>query len=157
MSTSSDEKFIAIPFVTLFSYILSAPTVTPVVFISLKDELERLFNKKNLTEVTKKEMEENIASLNEIYKKAMELERKNQLLKAKYDNDEKYARLHKRLMEKFPLTETKSKLCSVLGSLKIKVDEQIEKNTEVLTNENFVSKMIIRLVIDQFQDKINIT
>ena len=127
------------------------------VFISLKDELERLFNKKNLTEVTKKEMEENIASLNEIYKKAMELERKNQLLKAKYDNDEKYARLHKRLMEKFPLTETESKLCSVLGSLKIKVDEQIEKNTEVLTNENFVSKMIIRLVIDQFQDKINIT
>ncbi len=37
-----------------------------------------------------------------IYEKGKELERKNQLLKAKYENDEKYSRLHKRLMEKDP-------------------------------------------------------
>jgi type I restriction enzyme R subunit len=68
------------------------------VFISLKAELERLFKKKNLSEVTKEQMESNIKALNDIYNKAKELERKNQLLKAKYDNDDKYARLHKRLM-----------------------------------------------------------
>ena len=45
-------------------------------------------------------MESNITALNEISDKAKELERKNQLLKAKYNNDEKYARLHKRLMKK---------------------------------------------------------
>ena len=67
-------------------------------FISLKEELERLFKKKNLNEVTKEEMEKNIKELDQIYSKAKELERKNQLLRAKYDNDEKYARLHKRLM-----------------------------------------------------------
>ena len=127
------------------------------IFITLKDELQRLFHKKNLTEVTKKEMEENISVLNKIYEKAKELERKNQLLKAKYDNDEKYARLHKRLMEKSQLTNSESKLCAVLSGLKLKVDEQIEKNTEILSNENFVSKMILRLVIDQFQHKIKIT
>ena len=60
-------------------------------FISLKEELERLFKKKNLTEVSKEEMEKNIKALNEIYNKAKELDRKNQLLKAKYNNDEKYA------------------------------------------------------------------
>ena len=127
------------------------------VFVTLKDELERLFNKKNLVEVTKKEMEENISALNEIYEKAKELERKNQLLKAKYDYDEKYARLHKRLMEKDPLTDSEIKLCAVLSSLKFKVDEQVEKNTEVLSNENFVGKMILRLVLEQFQHKIDIT
>src|SRR5690554_1218990 len=71
-------------------------------FISLKEELERLFKKKKLTEVTKGEMESNIKELESIYKKAKELERKNRLIKAKYENDEKYARFHKRLMEKDP-------------------------------------------------------
>ena len=37
-------------------------------------------------------MESNIKALNKIYDKAKELDRKNQLLKAKYNNDEKYAR-----------------------------------------------------------------
>ena len=45
-------------------------------FISLKEELERLFNKKNLTEVSKDEMESNITALNEIYDKAKELREK---------------------------------------------------------------------------------
>ena len=127
------------------------------VFISLKEELERLFNKKKLTEVTKKEMEENIFSLNQIYARSRELDRKNQLLKAKYDNDEKYARLHKRLREKDKLTTSEIKLFDVLSDLKIKVDSQIEKNSEILTNENFVGKMILRLIIEQFEPKIDIS
>lgn len=90
------------------------------VFISLREELERLFKKKNLSEVTKEEMENNIKQLEHIYGKAKELERKNQLLKAKYYNDEKYARLHKRLMEKDPLTDSESKLFDALNGLKKK-------------------------------------
>jgi len=123
------------------------------VFISLKEELERLFKKKNLSEVTKEQMEENIKALNDIYDKSKELERKNQLLKAKYDNDEKYARLHKRLMEKDPLTDSESKLFEALNGLKTEVDNQIEKNSKMLDNENFVGKMVVSLVIDQFKNK----
>ncbi|ORU92133.1 MAG: hypothetical protein A6F72_04175 [Cycloclasticus sp. symbiont of Poecilosclerida sp. N] len=82
----------------------------PLCFISLKEELEHLFKKKNLSEVSKEQMESNINALNVIYSQSKELERKNQLIKAKYDNDEKYARLHKRLMEKDPLTDSESKL-----------------------------------------------
>jgi len=122
-------------------------------FISLKEELERLFKKKNLSEVTKEQMESNIEALNEIYNQAKELERKNQLLKAKYDNDEKYARLHKRLMEKDPLTDSESKLFDALNGLKAEVDKQIEQNAKMLENENFVEKMVMRLVIDQFKNK----
>lgn len=85
-------------------------------FVSLKEELERLFKKKNLNEVTKEEMERNIKELQDIYNASKELERKNQLLKAKYDNDAKYARLHKRLMEKDPLTDSESKLFEALQS-----------------------------------------
>lgn len=126
-------------------------------FISLKEELERLFNKKNLTEVSKEKMENNIKALNEIYEKAKELDRKNQLLKAKYNNDEKYARLHKRLMEKNPLTEKESKLFELLGGLKKEVDLKIEQNTQILDNEHYVNQMVTRLIIEEFKTKNNIS
>jgi type I restriction enzyme R subunit len=122
-------------------------------FISLKEELERLFKKKNLNEVTKDEMESNIKDLEKIYAKAKELERKDQLLRAKYDNDEKYARLHKRLMEKDPLTDSESKLFEALQGLKKEVDAQIIQNSKMLENESFVERMMMRLVIDQFKNK----
>ena len=122
-------------------------------FVSLKEELERLFKKKNLSEVTKEEMEANIKALQEIYDKAKELERKNALLRAKYDNDEKYARLHKRLMEKDPLTDSESKLFEALQGLKKEIDNQIMQNAKVLENESFAEKMMIRILIDQFKNK----
>lgn len=125
-------------------------------FISLKEELERLFNKKNLKEVSKEEMESNIRELNKIYEKAKELDRNNQLLKAKYNNDEKYARLHKRLMEKDPLTERESKLFDLLNGLKKEVDLKIEQNTQILDNENYVNQMVTRLIIEEFKTKNNI-
>ena len=81
------------------------------------------------------------------------MERKNQLLKAKYDNDAKYARLHKRLMEKDPLTDSESKLFEALQSLKKEVDAQILQNSKMLENESFVEKMIVRLIIDQLKNK----
>lgn len=122
-------------------------------FISLKEELERLFKKKNLNEVTKEEMEANIKALEIVYAKAKELDRKNQLLRAKYDNDEKYARLHKRLMEKDPLTDSEAKLFEALQGLKKEVDAQIIQNSKMLENESFVERMMMRLVIDQFKNK----
>jgi type I restriction enzyme R subunit len=123
------------------------------VFISLKEELERLFKKKNLAEVSKEQMESNIQALNDIYDRAKELERKNQLIRAKYDNDEKYARLHKRLMEKDPLTDSESKLFEALNGLKLAVDQQIEKNSKMLENENFITQMIPPIIFNVFEEQ----
>jgi len=123
------------------------------IFISLKDELERLFKKKNLSEVTREQMEANIKALEAIYTQAKELERKNQLLRAKYDNDAKYARLHKRLMEKHPLTPSEAKLFEALQSLKQVADAQILQNANTLENESYIERMMIKLVIDQLKTK----
>ena len=123
-----------------------------IIFISLKAELERLFKKKKLNEVNKSDMSNNIGDLELILSKSKELERKNQLIKAKYDNDEKYARLHKRLMEKDPLTPNEEKLFEALSSLKKETDLQILKNSNILENEGFVEKMITRLIIEQLKN-----
>ena len=55
---------------------------------------------KNLVDVSKIMMEENIPLLQEILSKSQKLNRENELLKAKYNHDVKYARIHKRLTEK---------------------------------------------------------
>jgi type I restriction enzyme R subunit len=122
-------------------------------FVSLKEELERLFKKKNLNEVTKEEMERNIKELEKIYKSSKELERTNQLLRAKYDNDAKYARLHKRLMEKDPLTDSESKLFEALQSLKKEVDAQVLQNSKMMENESYVERMMVKMVIEQLKNK----
>ncbi|SEB35657.1 type I restriction enzyme, R subunit [Tenacibaculum sp. MAR_2009_124] len=126
------------------------------VFVSLREELERLFKKKNLTEVSKEEMEANIKALNAIYDKAKRLERENQLLKAKYDYDAKYARIHKRLVEKNPLTDSERKLYEALKGLKTAVDKEVLQNAKVLENESYVERMMMRLLIQHFKTKQNI-
>jgi len=128
-------------------------------FVSLKEELERLFKKKNLSEVSKEEMEANIKALNAIYDKAKKQERENQLLRAKYDYDAKYARIHKRLLEKDPLTDSESKLFEALKGLKDAIDKELLQNSKLLENESYVEKMVMRLVVNQFkrEQQVNIS
>lgn len=122
-------------------------------FISLKEELERLFKKKKLTDVSKTEMEENIEALNEIFEMSKRIERQNRLIAAKYENDEKYMRVHKRLTEKDPITEKDSKLIEALQDLKQAADEQILQNSHQLDNEAYISKMMGRLILEELMDK----
>ena len=122
-------------------------------FITLKEELERLFKKKKLAEISQEDMKANIDSLNKIDARAKELERKNQLLAAKYDNDEKFARLHKRLMEKGEPTDNERKLFEALSGLKEVADSQIVQNSRILANEEFAKKEMMRLVIEQFSTR----
>ncbi|MEF9673253.1 hypothetical protein QNM99_17715 [Pseudomonas sp. PCH446] len=69
-------------------------------FITLREELERLFKKKKLNEVTQDEMTANIGALNAIHDQVKELNRQNNQLRAKYQGDAKYTRIHKRLHER---------------------------------------------------------
>jgi type I restriction enzyme R subunit len=126
-------------------------------FVKLKEELERLFKQKKLSEVSQEEMNANIASLNKIYEKIKELNRQNNLLKAKYDHDPKYVRLHKRLVEWGKLSATERKICEVLLGVKVDADGFVLQNTKILNNEVYFSGAMIRLLIAQFkQQKINL-
>ena len=98
-------------------------------------------------------MEENITTLNDIHTRASELERKNQLLSAKYLNDEKYARLHKRLLEKGEPTDNERKLFDALSAFKQEADSRISQNARILTNEAFTKVEMTRLIIEQFKNK----
>jgi type I restriction enzyme R subunit len=122
-------------------------------FISLKEELERIFKKKNIDEVTQEEMKENIILLNAMYDKVKELNRKNDLLKAKYDQDEKYVRIHKRLMEKGKLTLKEMQLFEALQQIKKETDAQLFRNGRLTQNEAYFNDYLLQLVVNELQEK----
>lgn len=119
-------------------------------FISLKEELEHIFKKKNLSETNQQDMVENMQLLRKIYDKAKELDRKNNLLKAKYDHDEKYARIHKRLTEKGGLNAKEMQLHRALMQVKKEVDEKLEGQENILDNEAWFDRYLVKLVAQQF-------
>lgn len=122
-------------------------------FISLREELERLFKKKKLSEVTQNEMSENIGTLRKLYERIKELNRLNDQLKAKYHQDAKYVRIHKRLMESKTPSAQKLKIHAALLGVKADADSFVLQNTAVLNNEDYFGSQMVRLVIDQFNKK----
>lgn len=122
-------------------------------FITLKEELERLFKKKKLNEVTQEEMNANIGALNQIHEKVKELNRQNNQLRAKYEGDAKYTRIHKRLLERGELTESERRIFEALNGVKQQADDQVLQNTQLLANESYFERMMMPLVIGEFQTR----
>lgn len=122
-------------------------------FVNLREELERIFKKKNLNETTQADMLENMHLLQKIYDKAKELNRKNALLKAKYESDEKYTRIHKRLMEKGMLNAKEIQLHQALMQVKGQVDGKLEGQEDLMKNEAFFKRYLMQLVVQEFKNK----
>lgn len=124
-------------------------------FVTLYDELKRLFDKKKLNEVTQDDMRQNIGALEKIFDKVTELNRRNNLLKAKYENDTKYARVHKRIVQRGGLTKHESDILESLAEVKKQTDERVLYNNKLMDSEAFFTQMLMKNVIDAF-DKIKV-
>ena len=119
-------------------------------FVTLKEELERLFKKKNLSEVTQEEMNANIDALNKIHERIKELNRQDDQLRQKYQGDAKYTRIHKRLIEHGSISDSERKIFEVLSGVKQDADEQVLQNTQILGNESYFKRVMMPLVIHRF-------
>lgn len=122
-------------------------------FVSLKEELERLFKKKKLDEISPEEMQKNIDALEVIYKKARELNRQNDLIRDKYNGDPKYARLHKRLLGAGDIQISERRLFEALSGIKNTMDEQVLSNTQILANEGYFARTTAPAVIGSFRER----
>lgn len=120
-------------------------------YISLREELERIFKKKNLAEVGQEEMQANIATLDVVYAKIKELNRQNDLLRHKYHGDTKYARLHKRLMENTALYGDKLKVFNALNGVKADADQKVLDMEQILDNQNYFEKQMQGIVLKRFR------
>ena len=122
-------------------------------FLSLREELERLFKKKKLSEVSQEEMTANIGALNAIHDRVKELNRLNNQLRHKYQGDAKYARIHKRLNESGNFTKTERQLFEALINVKSQADDHVLQNTQLLNNESYFERMMQPIVIGEFYNR----
>lgn len=121
--------------------------------MSLKDELERLFKKKKLSEVTQDQMNSNIEFLEKIFKQTKTLNSSNDRLRHKYAGDSKYARVHKRIMENAEIKKSEVKVFEALERIKGNVDEQVFNNGQVLQNDGYFEQMVMQQVISGFRSE----
>ncbi len=122
-------------------------------YISLKDELERLFKQKKLSEVSQEEMLQNIGSLNAIYEKIRELNRKNKLLRDKYQGDVKFVRIQKRLTERGGLSASERILHEALIQVKTDADEKVWQATDMLNNDAYFARLMQGNIITRFTEQ----
>ena len=120
-------------------------------WVSLYEELRRLFDDRNLNEVSQAEMQENITSLRSIHERIKELNRRNDLLKEKYEGDPKYARVHKRLLEAGKPSKLKTVIIEALQQIKEQTDLAVLSRNDSLSNESYFASQVARLVFAEFQ------
>jgi type I restriction enzyme R subunit len=122
------------------------------VYTTLYEELERIFKKKKLEEIMTEDIDENIILLRGIYDRITEQNRRDALLKAKYENDEKFTRVHKRLVEKkIPEWDKREgAINQALLGVKGETDAKLLLNRALLDNEAFFASDIQKPIIVQF-------
>ena len=116
-------------------------------YVSLLDELKRIFKKKNIEELTADEMKEHIQDLERVRKAAAQQNLRDQMLCSKYGNDAKYMRTHKRLKASPPPIGTDSVIFDVLMGVKAAVDQKVLKNQRMMDNHAFFSQEIMPSII----------
>lgn len=116
-------------------------------YVSLLDELKRIFKKKNIEELTADEMKEHIQDLERIRKAAEQQNLRDQMLCSKYGNDAKYMRTHKRLKASPPPIGADSVIFDVLMGVKAAVDQKVLKNQRMMDNHAFFSQEIMPSII----------
>ena len=121
-------------------------------YVSLLEELQRLFAKKNMEELTAEEMNKHMEELNRIEEAAKKKNAADAMLARKYYGDLKYMRTHKRLREGNSPISSDLLLNKVLLSLKESVDKQVYENEKILDNEPYFEKNMYSIIIRVFND-----
>ncbi len=116
-------------------------------YITLLDELKRIFKKKNIEELTADEMKANIDELERIRKAAAQQNLRDQMLCAKYGNDAKYMRTHKRLKEVPPPIGSDPIIFGILVGVKTEVDQKVLKNQRMMDNHAYFTQEIMPTII----------
>lgn len=122
------------------------------VWIRLKEELERLFKAKKLSEVSQQQMQANMAALRDIEQQARGLNQANANLAARYGGDVKLMRVHKRLLESHRLGDNQTHLHAALTRIKRDLDRAVLGSHALLGNRAFFERSVMPIVMRSFRD-----
>ena len=119
-------------------------------YISLYEELQRLFKKRNIAEMKQDDMQESIKEFSSLFKQVAELNRQNDNLRTKYHGDAKYARIHKRLRERSLVSKREAVLYEVLMGAKSNIDSAIAGHKDVVAHGGYIERLIMEKTVASF-------
>lgn len=120
-------------------------------YVSLLEELKRIFKKKNIEELTAEEMQQHINDLENIRKQAAQQNARDRRLRDKYNADVKFMRTHKRMQEKFPTLGSERTLYQVLRNIKQELDSKVLRNQHLLDNESYFVRDTLPVIMQSYQ------
>ena len=124
-------------------------------YILLFREYNNLFTSINFEDLTVADMNNNTVKLDELMKKIHSLNESNNRLLVKYSGDEKYVKIHKRVLER--ISEfNQVDLYEILINLKNEIDDILLRKYDIMDTESYFKQTIMPMTLDEF-DKHNIT
>ena len=124
-------------------------------FVILADEFRKYFRKKGFTPKDVNDAKESIDYMDEVMKKIREINRRNNLLKKKYKGDERFARIHKRVLEenvkreKPIISKDEVEIAESLSRMKNAIDDKIILNWHILANDSAFQQDVLAHVGQQ--------
>jgi type I restriction enzyme R subunit len=126
------------------------------VYVSLADEFKKYFRKRGFQLQNVVQAKEEIGYMDSVMERIRAINRANNMLKRKYNDDESFARIHKRIREendkrlqrtpkeKPIISENERELAEELSRMKAAIDAQIYANIHILGNEEHFSQDVLR-------------
>lgn len=126
-------------------------------FVNLAEEFRAYFRKKGFIPKDTKDAKESIEYMDAVMKKIREINRRNNRLKKKYNDDERFVRIHKRIneenrhREKPVISAQEFEIAKSLAQMKKVIDSAIFLNINVLENEEVFRKDVLAHVSSQLR------
>lgn len=121
-------------------------------YVILADEFREYFRKKGFVPKDTADAKESIQYMDEVMKKIREINRRNLLLKRKYQGDERFVRIHKRIEEQNQtrerpiISKQEYEIAENLANMKQGIDEMLYLNINKLDNVPAFQRDVLAII-----------
>jgi len=115
-------------------------------YITLAQAFRDFFKDRGVEPASAAEARESIGYMKEVMKEIKDINTRNNKLKLMYQNDEKYARAHKRIVERKLISKRETEVCEALTSIKEIVDDKVLLNSGILRNDPYFTQTVSSLI-----------
>lgn len=127
-------------------------------YVILADEFREYFRRKGFVPQSTQDAKESIDYMDSVMKKIREINRRNNILKKKYQGDERFVRIHKRIeeenekREKPIISKAEYEIAESLSKMKREIDNRIYLDINIIANENSFKKDTLAMIGHQLID-----
>lgn len=129
-------------------------------YITLREAFQEVCKKSNFICDSIALYNEYNASMNHILEQLQKIQKKNQVLLKKYNDDAKFVRIHKRIteinhrrkenFEKPMFSNSESDVSTILNQIKKEVDQKVFDKSDILKKDAYFEQMVQSIVVGNF-------